>query len=147
MHSVWTQNKTLCRVVDLVTQILASLLAPLMFAGLHNQSQQCSLRRTEAHTEHLFDHFTSRKKIYYFQVYNTNLENLNCQKLNYFSFPANYCQFSSYNHQTLTEAQSCRPQKWKFICLLLFNYYGKVRVFIAGMNSNIFTNARSLRLH
>ena len=38
MHSVWTQNKRLCTVVDLPTWILASLFAPLMLAGLHNQS-------------------------------------------------------------------------------------------------------------
>ena len=39
MHSVRVQNKRLCgRVVDLPTQILASLIAPLMFAGFHNHS-------------------------------------------------------------------------------------------------------------
>ena len=38
MHSVWAQNKRLCTAVELPTKILASLFAPLMFAGLHNQS-------------------------------------------------------------------------------------------------------------
>ena len=38
IHSVWTQNKRLCTVVDLPTWILASLFALLMFAGLHNHS-------------------------------------------------------------------------------------------------------------
>ena len=38
MHSVWAQNKRLCTIVDLPTEILASLFAPLMLAGLHNKS-------------------------------------------------------------------------------------------------------------
>ena len=37
-NSCIVYNKRLCRVVELPTWILASLFAPLMFAGLHNHS-------------------------------------------------------------------------------------------------------------
>ena len=43
------------------------------------------------------------------------------------------------------KAESCRPQKsFCVYCYDLFTYYGKVRVFIAGMN--IFTNTNLLFL-
>ena len=39
------ENKRLCRVADLPTSILASLFAPLMFAGLPNQFPLLTLSR------------------------------------------------------------------------------------------------------
>ena len=37
MHSVWGKKQKMCTVVDLPTSILSSLLAALMFTGIHNQ--------------------------------------------------------------------------------------------------------------
>ena len=48
MHSVREQNKRLCTVMDLQTEILESLFAPVMFAELQNHSRllTTAVRRT-----------------------------------------------------------------------------------------------------
>ena len=43
MHSVWAQSKSLCKVVDFPTLILASLFALLMFAEIPNHFPQLTM--------------------------------------------------------------------------------------------------------